>query len=418
MMDLCGKRLLIMGGVANARDIVKSAQELGVYVMVTDYLEDSPAKKIADESFMASTTDVDAVIKLCRDQKVDGVFTGYIDSMLPYCCEVCERLGIPFYATKKQIEYTTNKRHFKDACLLCGVPVARDYQLDSPNIPYPIVVKPADNSGSRGFAVCHSREELEAAYQKALTFSKSKEVIIEEFLEGREITLYYTVQNGKVTFSTISERFHQPGFTQLPAATLFFPEYVSLYDDKMHESVCRFAEMLGMQNGSFILQAYYTDEGFKCMEIINRLSGIRQYVIVSHENQIDIVKMHIRHALTGEFAGWDASICENPNFTRPYAYLSFLLNGPGKIGKVSGIQEIRMHPNVIDISPVYSEGDVIPDVIMGTLQQIFARCYIVADDKKALAEAIDDVKSLICVNDSDGNNMLHPPFDTREFYSV
>jgi formate-dependent phosphoribosylglycinamide formyltransferase (GAR transformylase) len=66
MMDLSGKRLLIMGGVPNARDIVKKAHELGVHVMVTDYLEDSPAKKIADESFMVSTTDIDAVVKLCQ----------------------------------------------------------------------------------------------------------------------------------------------------------------------------------------------------------------------------------------------------------------------------------------------------------------------------------------------------------------
>jgi biotin carboxylase len=418
MMDLSGKRLLIMGGVPNARDIVKKAHELGVHVMVTDYLEDSPAKKIADESFMVSTTDIDAVVKLCQEQRVDGVFTGYIDSMLPYCCEVCERLGLPFYATKKQLECTTNKRSFKDACLLCGVPVARDYQLDSPDIPYPVAVKPVDNSGSRGFAVCHSREELEAAYQRALTFSTSKKVIIEEFLEGKEVTLYYTVQNGKVTLSTISERFHQPGFAQLPAATLFFAEYFSLYDNEMHESVCRFAKMLGMKNGSFILQTYYTEDGFKCMEIIHRLSGIREYVIVSHENEIDIVKMHIRHALTGEFTGWDASIYDNPKFTHVYAYITFLLNKPGKIGEISGIQEIRMHPNVIDISPVYAEGDVIPDVVMGTLQQIFARCYIVADDKKELAEAIRDVEGLISVYDSDGNNMLLPPFDTREFYNA
>ena len=148
-----------------------------------------------------------------------------------------------------------------------------------------MVVKPADNSGSRGFAICHSREELEAAYERALTFSKSKRVIIEEYLEGREITLYYTVQEGKVILSTISERFHQPGLPQIPAATLFFPEYLSFYDTRMHESVCHLVKSLDMQNGSFILQAYYTKEGFKCMEIIHRLSGIRQYVIVSHETR-------------------------------------------------------------------------------------------------------------------------------------
>ena len=116
MEELPGKRLLILGGITSATDIVKTAQEMGVYVIVTDYLPDSPAKKVADESSMISTTDIGAVVQLCKNKEIDGVFTGYIDSMLPYCCDVCQELDFPFYATKEQIETCIDKEKFKDAC--------------------------------------------------------------------------------------------------------------------------------------------------------------------------------------------------------------------------------------------------------------------------------------------------------------
>ena len=89
---------------------------MNVYLMVTDYLEDSPGKKIADKSFMVSTTDVDAVVQLIKEEKVYGVLTGFIEFMLPYYQKVCEKAGIKCYATKEQIEITTNKSKFKQLC--------------------------------------------------------------------------------------------------------------------------------------------------------------------------------------------------------------------------------------------------------------------------------------------------------------
>ena len=417
MIDLTGKRLLVMGGVPLASDIIKAAHEMGVYVVVTDYLADSPAKKFADESSMVSTTDVDAVVKLCKEKKIDGVFTGYIDSILPYCYEVCKRLGMPFYQTQDEIEHSINKRKFKDLCLRCGVPVATDYRVDSANIPFPVAVKPADNSGSRGFSIAHDQRELKKAYESALLFSPSKNVIIEDFLTGKEITLYYTVQDGYVSLSTISERFHLKNYTQVPAATLFLPEYMNLYTKDMHDSVCKFAHSLGMQNGSFILQAYYTKDGFKCMEIIHRLSGIRQYVVITHENEIDIVKMHINHALTGKFDGWDVKAYDNPDFKHVYAYITFVFDHCGIIGKINGLSVLAQKKGVINTHISYTVGNRITEPMFGTLQQIFARCYIVADNKKELAELINSIADILEVLDSDGNNMVVMPFDTKEFYN-
>ena len=74
-MDFTGKKILILAGASVHNKVVRAAKEMGLYVIVTDYLEPhlSPAKQIADESWMYSITDVDAIVDRCRQEKVDAV---------------------------------------------------------------------------------------------------------------------------------------------------------------------------------------------------------------------------------------------------------------------------------------------------------------------------------------------------------
>lgn len=83
---------MLLGGVSPACEVINEAHRYGVVVYETDYLTDSPAKKVVDKSFMTSFTDVDAVVDLCRKEGVDGVFTGYTDSLLPYAEKICKKL--------------------------------------------------------------------------------------------------------------------------------------------------------------------------------------------------------------------------------------------------------------------------------------------------------------------------------------
>ena len=109
MDGLKGKKLLLLGGVRQACEIVKEAHKLGVVVYVTDNRTDSPAKKIADYSFMVDATDVDAVVELCKEQQIDGVITGFVDMLLPYCQQICEKLGKPFWGDAENIDMCINK---------------------------------------------------------------------------------------------------------------------------------------------------------------------------------------------------------------------------------------------------------------------------------------------------------------------
>ena len=153
---LKGKKLLIIGGIPAMIEVVKRAQQFGITVYVTDYLEDSPAKKYADKSFMVSATDVEAVAALCRQENIDGIYTGNVDLLLPYYAQICEKTGLPCYGTKEQFDIMLDKGKFKNTCRQYGVPVIEEYETIDGITQYPVLVKPVDSSGSRGISICHN----------------------------------------------------------------------------------------------------------------------------------------------------------------------------------------------------------------------------------------------------------------------
>ena len=147
--DLRGKKLLVLGGTLISCEIVRYAKEMGVYVVVADYYppEKSPAKQIADEHFLISATDVEAVVQLIREEHIEGVLVGFNDMLLPYYAEICQKSGLPAYGTKKQFEIFINKEQYKALCREYDVPTVEEYTVhfdtfddDTKNIKYPVLV--------------------------------------------------------------------------------------------------------------------------------------------------------------------------------------------------------------------------------------------------------------------------------------
>ena len=106
--NLQNKKLLILGGDSFSVDIVKTAQSMGVYTIVTDWYDTkrSPAKLVADEYWNISIEDYDLLSQKIKECGIDGIFTGFTDSyLLPYQ-HLCELNNLPSYGTKQQFEMT------------------------------------------------------------------------------------------------------------------------------------------------------------------------------------------------------------------------------------------------------------------------------------------------------------------------
>lgn len=414
--SLKGKKLLLLGGHALMVHVIEKARELGVYTIVTDYVKDAPAKKVADEAYDISTLDIDALIQLAREKEVDGVFTGYVDINLAPCRQVCDALGFPFYASLEQLDATMNKVHYKENCRKHGITVVNDIPKedlkdDYANVKYPVIVKPADSYSSKGISVCHKKEEMAEAIEKAYSFSTCKEIVVEEYIEAEDVYLYFTIQDGHLSLSAMADRLlndEQYGCAPQPVGYFFPSKYIDLYYEKVHDKLQNMMDDLQIKNGSFFMQGFIVENDIVFFEMGLRLSGGAGYLQIAKQNEIDQIEMHIRYALTGRFEGWDLKTCDNPRFETPACVLVVLLKD-GVVNKITGLEDVLAREEVFNILQFKYEGDVLD--AKGTLNQVFARIYCNAPTEEELKDTISYIKSTLKIIDDKNQNMILNLFD-------
>ncbi len=199
------KKILLLGGSAQQIIAIETAKKHGYYTVLCDFLPDNPGQYHADKFYLTSTTDKEAVLKVAKNEKIDGVLAYASDPAAPTAAYVAEQLGLPTNPYKS-VETLCNKDCFREFLRNNGfnTPVAKgcsDKKVNQRDFQLPVIVKPVDSSGSKGATVLHSWEDLEAAMDFAFSFSRSHRVIVEEFIEKKHEYLIggdIFVSNGKV----------------------------------------------------------------------------------------------------------------------------------------------------------------------------------------------------------------------------
>ena len=406
MTNLKGKRLLILGATGFMCSAIETAREMGIYTIVTDYTPGAIAKQFADKSYDISTTDIDALEQLARNERIDGVFTGFSDVNLYSARELCDRLGLPFYATKEQLDTTTNKLKFKELCRKHGVPTVKQYELDGRCLPehlvkiqYPVIVKPADSYASKGCSVCKNEEELCTAVRHALAFSKSGQFVVEKYMSRENSTDHhfdYLFVNGVPHLSFVSQRFTTtvvegaaPFGTGIFTPVSYAEEYIRDVDSQAKQMF----SSLNIKCGKLGIQACHDDEGFHFYEMAFRL-GAMIHVPLREEYGLDLTAEMIRFALTGI---WGVTLpIESsclPYYKHHYCELNVLLHSEGTISRIEGIETACRDVRTVQLVELKRIGDTI--TLDGTQGQILCRMLLKEQTREALEQAVSEIAGRI-----------------------
>ncbi len=418
------KKILFLGGTGAMYDVVETAKRKGIYTIVVDYYENSPAKKIADKAYLASTADVEKVVGIAEAERIDGIFTGFSDANLLPARYVADRLNLPFYATAEQIEKTTSKLRFKEVCRTYGIPVVPEYALneelrgeDLKNIRYPVIVKPADSWASKGVSVCETEAELREAVAYALQFSEKKEIIVERYMaEYPDACMYFNIQEGELTLSCMCDRdmkLVQKGKAMQPNA-LFYPSaYLDLYYGQLEEKIRNMVNGLGMRDGTMFMQCFIADGIIMPFEMGYRLCGASEYILCNAENGINSCEMLLDYALSGKFYGADTKKRNRPYFAHRDGILLILLRA-GQIQRIEGLETIKADPRILKVLQFYYEGDGLGEETTATLNQTFARIFIQARDNDEMLEVIKFIQENLHVYDEEGRSMIVEGYDCEQ----
>ncbi|MGP1435890.1 MAG: ATP-binding protein [Phocaeicola sp.] len=413
-----GKKLLILGGANQHLKLVEAAKELGVYTIVTDYLSDSPCKRICDETLMLNITDVSGIVKYCKKNSVDGVITGFLDPcQIPYS-QICTELNLPCFGTPEQFFKFTNKIAFKELCHKNGLNVIQDYteaDIKADTIEYPVFIKPVDSRGSRGQTVCYSAKEMSEAIKFAKEQSSNGDILIERYMgDCDEVQITNFLINGEIyLLRTVDSNRGSADLNlgKVVNCSISPSKYTEIYLKNTHSAVCKMIRDLGIKNGPIFMQGFYKDEKIYFFDPGLRFPGVEFERIYKKVWGVDIAQLLIQFALTGRFPEGTTLPRDGATLNGKVAAILFPVLRGGKIKTITGFNEYLKDPHTISCLTRYKEGDEVNWTY--DVNQRYAEVDILGNNINDLSEAIKKFYTTVKIQDEWNKDMFFDKFNTN-----
>ena len=281
-------KIFILGASALQIPMIKAAKERGLYVYVLDYDSAAAGIPLADEFLCISTIDARAVLEAARKYKPDYVMTSTSDMPVRTVAWVSEQLGMRCDIGYEDALCATDKNHMRRRMKECGVPIpkfyaaysAEDFIGKSRIFRDRFVAKPADNAASRGVVLTDTRRNPSVKYLRAIydyvhSFSRSGVVMVEEYMDGPEVSVETFTVNGETHIITITDKmvtdlpyFVETGHTQGSR----LPE---IEQEDIRRVALKAVRAINVINGPCHVEIKATAKGAKLVEIAARMGGDR-----------------------------------------------------------------------------------------------------------------------------------------------
>lgn len=184
--------ILVFGVGELQKSIIEKAKSMGLFVVGIDPFEDAYCKGDVDAFEVVGGQDFEGTLAVARKYDVKAVITAATDKPLVMMARVAKELGLRFYSEEAAI-WSTDKFQMKQRFIEGGILCARGRVIKSveevEGLDFPLILKPRDNSGSRGVVLCRDLESLRDAMQDTLQYTKLDSVLVEEFIEGQEYSI-------------------------------------------------------------------------------------------------------------------------------------------------------------------------------------------------------------------------------------
>lgn len=195
------KKIAVLGANYQYSSFYKQAVALGYKIISFGREEDDHVcAQYAEKFYPISFKEKEKILEICIKEKVGGVTSFLIESALPYVYYISRGLGIP--CNSKECEALTANKFTMRKCLEEADVRIPKYKIvhtiDDVGVPdFPVIVKPSDSGGSRGVTLVRNEDELKSAFDRAIEYSPSNSVLIEQYIGGREFSIESISYEGK-----------------------------------------------------------------------------------------------------------------------------------------------------------------------------------------------------------------------------
>lgn len=205
------KKLAVIGANEPLLPFYKKAVKLGFDIYAFAWDEGAVCKDLAKEFYPISFTEKDLILEKCKEIGIDGITSFSLESALPTVIYIAEKMNLVSNSSSI-LDYTGNKYNMRQKCRDNGLDLLDFWlletidSLDKQKILYPVIVKPCDGGGARGISLVKHEKEMAFAFEYALKYSKTKKVIVEEYIEGVEASAVFISYEGKHKLITVTDK--------------------------------------------------------------------------------------------------------------------------------------------------------------------------------------------------------------------
>ncbi|MCM1495266.1 MAG: ATP-grasp domain-containing protein [Bacteroides sp.] len=275
------KRVMILGANNFLLPLIRKSKELGYETIVVSPVREEPGFAYADEKIYINLTDKEAVLSAAKELGIDGITTDQAETPIRTVAYVGEKLNLPGIGIK-QAELFTNKYLQRKKCKEIGIDTIRFHLAENAEdaaeffgtLDGNAIMKPIDSAGSRGVVQIRKRKDIFEHFDYSKEASKSGGVIIEDFIDGKELMIDGVTVNN--TYQTLV-----CGEYQKCMVDGVFSEYIGKYpaniNRKQYEDanalVKQVVEGFGLQCGRTHTEVKINERGVWLMETAARGGG-------------------------------------------------------------------------------------------------------------------------------------------------
>lgn len=347
-------------------DVIEKAKSMGYYVLAVDGNPKAPGFNVADKAICADIVNEETMLKIARDEHVDGVIHPCSEVSMAVMGRINDELGLSGISREQAI-CATNKHLMRKAFEKGNAPSPKSILAQDAEDAWSrlqnefdtnAILKPSRNSGSRGIAKVSrnmDKGDFIRAYDEALSESRDHSVLIEQFIEGPEFSIEMIVWQGEIHVLTVTDKktTGAPHFVELGHNQ---PSCFSATDvETLKAAAVAGVRALGVNNCACHAEAKLMNGKAYLMEVGARLGGDFISTELTHlSTGIDMVAAAIDVALGVEP---DLSAKEEPKGV----CIRYFCPRPGKLVSISNT-EVLNNPHVYLWEIYPKEGDVIPAV--------------------------------------------------------
>ena len=338
------KRLLVLGAGPAQLGLLAAARARDLYVIAVDRDASAPGFRYADRRAIVSTEDESGIERLAGAERVDGLIAPGIDWPVAIAARVTERLGLPHPISSETAVLSTSKLRQRERFAEAGVPQpayeicsgAEEATKAAGRIGFPCVIKAPDRQGQRGLTLVRAAKDVPDAVRVALDASRSATLLVEEHVEGREVTVNAFSSGGHFYPLTVTDRLTAalPAFGV--ALTHVWPSELEPQQiGSAVEAASAAAAAVGVENGATYTQVLVGAEGARVGELAARLGGGHDAELCRVALGVDLNGVALSAALGEEVP--TAALA--PVARVGGACVRFLVPPPGRLQRTAGVED-------------------------------------------------------------------------------